>query len=55
MKEKPALDNRMQGDETDTEREERHALDMRLGEALDRIVRHVGRLENVKYVVHWYC
>lgn len=62
--ETPNKDSRMQGDQTDAEREESHSEDTRLEDEnvanvpqeylVDRIVRHVGKDDKVKYVVHWY-
>lgn len=62
-KETPTEENRTQNDDEDAESEETHARDMQVEEgnvanaprelALDRIVRHLGKSDSVKYVVCW--
>lgn len=60
----PAENNSTQGDENNTERKEKSAVDTRLEEenvpkvpreySMDRIVRHIGKDDSFKQVVHWY-
>lgn len=63
-KETPTQDEKMQTEEKEAEREEKHTGDTRTEEenianalreySVDRKVSHVGRGNNVKYVVGWY-
>lgn len=59
----PIKDNRTQSDENHAERKESHAGDTQFEEnvslmclkyTVDRIVCHVGKGNNVKYVLRWY-